>query len=168
MAGISHPNTQVTPKSHPSQTYKFATLPFPVFALCSLAALHSAQFAIGRLGIFHFIKRITDRLRKLHKRFGDAQRSLSSKIFQVDQDHVRQVELALRDGLLGGKTHSPEEIAQLHTSGVFMRRYRKYIESSVSLNFFSETDARATLIACVRIISRVNRTSTYDTPFENA
>ena len=100
-------------------------------ALCLRPTLASrcSQFAIGRLGIFHLMKRITDRLRKQHPRVSKAMRSLSSKIFQFNQDDVKSVELELRAGNLGGKTHGDDEIRELHESGLFMKRYRRFIES---------------------------------------
>lgn len=59
-------------------------------------------------------------------------RSLSNKIFQFNQDDIQSVELELRAGNLGGREsggYDTDEIASMHESGLFMRRYRKYIES---------------------------------------
>ena len=83
---------------------------------------------IGRLGVFHWMKRMADHMRKHHEKFGLCMRELSCTVFSFDEDTVNAVERALADGTLNGKVHTPEEIQELHSSGVFMRRYKKYIK----------------------------------------
>jgi hypothetical protein len=81
----------------------------------------------GRLGIFHFMKRIGDTLRQGHSEFNAAMRQLSKTIFAEDESHFEGVKQALRDGHLGGKKHSELEITALIESGAFKKNYLKYI-----------------------------------------
>ena len=57
---------------------------------------------ILRLGIFHFIQRITNTLRKEHPDFGIACSELSECIFFEDPGDVRNVELELKHGTTKG------------------------------------------------------------------
>lgn len=43
---------------------------------------------------------------------------------------MADVEAALHDGTLNGKTHSEPDIIEMKQSGVFRKRYSKYIENS--------------------------------------
>ena len=58
---------------------------------------------ILRLGIFHFIQRITNTLRKEHDDFGVVCSKLSECIFFEDPGDVANVELELKHGRLSGK-----------------------------------------------------------------
>ena len=60
---------------------------------------------ILRLGIFHFIQRITNSLQKEHDDFGVACSELSKFIFFEDTGDVATVELELEHGRLGDKAH---------------------------------------------------------------
>jgi len=81
----------------------------------------------GRLDIFHFMKRITDTLRPSHAAFHAACGALTRCIYQFCQDDIARVKRAMRDGSLNGKQHTPAEIDAMRESGLFMKRYRKYI-----------------------------------------
>ena len=74
------------------------------------------------------MKRMVDHMRKHHEKFGLCMRELSCTVFSFDEDTANAVERALADGTLNGKVHTPEEVHELHSSGVFMRRYKKYIK----------------------------------------
>jgi len=84
-------------------------------------------FTLGRLDIFHFMKRISSTLRATHERYGAALFALSCCIFQYNEDDIANVKRALRDGTLNGKKHSNADIDELVKSGLFWKRYRNYV-----------------------------------------
>ena len=84
----------------------------------------------GRLDVFHYMKRISDTLRPAHENYNESLSALSRCIFQFNEEDVMAVKRALRDGSLNGKKHSEGDIAELQRSGVFKKRYSKYIESA--------------------------------------
>ena len=88
-------------------------------------------FAIGRLGIFHWLKRISDRIRKNHCRCGIALRRLSACVFIYSEEDIQKVIMELRAGTLGGKKGgvglSESEIQFLVDRGLLVKRYRRYI-----------------------------------------
>jgi hypothetical protein len=87
-------------------------------------------FARGRLGIFHWMKRLTKTLRPEHRDFGKAIRRLSEVAFQCDDSCIYDVETALKDGSLNGVVHDDDDIADLKASGAFWKRYREYIRKT--------------------------------------
>jgi hypothetical protein len=82
----------------------------------------------GRLGVLHWMMRITDTLDSSHEAFGDAERALSQVVFCYSTKDHEDVVTALVDGTLNGKRHSTDEIEELIRSGVFKTRYSCYID----------------------------------------
>jgi len=99
--------------------------------------------ASGRLGIFHWMHRITKYLRKGHPSFMKACSVLSQLTFQFDTDDIRLLKLALEDGSLNGKTYVPDEISDLEDSGELLRSWRRYIDSKTSPEKLIDLDLKA-------------------------
>ena len=73
----------------------------------------------GRLDVWHWMRRITKLLRDTHQRYGEALVALSKVVYRWDEDGISAVDEALRDGGLNTKKHSPEDIHELNSSGVY-------------------------------------------------
>ena len=83
---------------------------------------------ILRLGIFHFIQRFTNTLRKEHEDFGRSCSEFSDCIFFEDPGDVRNVEVELKYGRLGGKGPlNPIQIAAVKADRKQWSNYRCYI-----------------------------------------
>jgi hypothetical protein len=85
----------------------------------------------GRLGLFHFIQRITRTLRKKHLDYNECLRLLLDAIYAYHPGDLESVIRALREGTLGNKVHSEREIADLRSSGRFRQRYGKFIRKII-------------------------------------
>ena len=74
-----------------------------------------------RLGVFHFIYRLTSTLRNEHENYSVACSDLSKAVFYEEPDDVRAVETALSDGLIGGKKHTTTEIKDMRKNASVWR-----------------------------------------------
>eukprot|EP00242_Pyramimonas_sp_CCMP2087_P001656 CAMPEP_0198231752 /NCGR_PEP_ID=MMETSP1445-20131203/115368_1 /TAXON_ID=36898 /ORGANISM="Pyramimonas sp., Strain CCMP2087" /LENGTH=738 /DNA_ID=CAMNT_0043912385 /DNA_START=980 /DNA_END=3193 /DNA_ORIENTATION=+ len=82
----------------------------------------------GRLGIWHWLHRMLETLRKHHKDFHRACTALSKTVFAYDLRDFEAVNQALRDGRLGnGRPLTDPEIHELEVSGKLWTRYHKHI-----------------------------------------
>ncbi len=71
---------------------------------------------VGRLGLFHFIKRIISTLRPSHPDYRRAITDLRHCIYRYDQTNEANVIVALENGTLGGQKHNDEQIQSLRDS----------------------------------------------------
>ena len=85
---------------------------------------------IGRLGLFHFLQRITKTLRQRHCDHGQALRDLKACIYEEHDEDFQKVIHALKTGLLG-KEYTEEEICEMRATKVFAQRYNKYIRKRI-------------------------------------
>ena len=69
----------------------------------------------GRLGAFHWMRRLTGALRDAHCDFGGACSALSLALFKWNEDDITMVDAALQDGRLGN--HSLQQIAEMKSTG---------------------------------------------------
>jgi hypothetical protein len=84
----------------------------------------------GRLGPFHFEKRIISTLCKKHVDCSDAITDLLHALYEYKPGDLERLITALQKGLLlssTGKCYSTEEIAELRRSKLFRDRYGKYL-----------------------------------------
>ena len=88
------------------------------------------------------MKRILDSLNPAHEHLSAAKRALPTKIYSIDNTTEKAVDRALRNGTLNGKEHEPEDIQELKDSGVYMRRYRKFIRRPLSTVIVTTAVAR--------------------------
>ena len=80
----------------------------------------------GRLGLFHYEKRILRTIRKNHIDFHSAVTDLMDAIYEFESTDYEKVLVALRDGSFG-KKHTAQDIASLKTTKYFRDRYGKYL-----------------------------------------
>ncbi|CAB9503917.1 unknown protein [Seminavis robusta] len=87
----------------------------------------------GRLGLFHFEKRIISTLRKNHIDHGKAVSGLLSCLYSYVPEDYEKVLKALRNGSLSatGRKYSNNDIAHMKSTGVFRRRYGKYLRKQM-------------------------------------
>jgi len=71
----------------------------------------------GRLGVFHWMQRITKMPRDAHCDYGVALCLLSFAVYVWDDDEITKVDAALRDSTLNGHGHVDAEIPELKRSG---------------------------------------------------
>jgi hypothetical protein len=71
---------------------------------------------VGRLGLFHFMKRIISTLRPSHPDYRRALSDLRYCIYRYDQTDEASVIKALENGTLGGQKHNEEQIRSLRDS----------------------------------------------------
>jgi len=92
-------------------------------------------FCEGRLGIFHWMKRIFSTLHHTHKDYHRAQAALSACIYKMNSQDVSNVKAAVKAGLLGIKKKFTEEDdfesywESLVGSPRFLKQFRKYIST---------------------------------------
>jgi hypothetical protein len=84
----------------------------------------------GRLGLFHFIQRITRTLRKTHPDHFLAVNSLLNCIYRYEQGDYDRLLKALREGTLS-ETYSDDDIVDLKQTKVFRQRYGKYLRKEI-------------------------------------
>ena len=77
----------------------------------------------GRLGLFHYMQRIVKTLRDSHIDYGAALRDLRAAIYTYHPDDEARLIVALKQGLLGGKKLTNNEIAALQSSKLWSQRY---------------------------------------------
>jgi hypothetical protein len=86
---------------------------------------------IGRLGLFHFLRRILKTLRQNHKHFHRALTDLLFAIYTFYPDDYEKLLTALKNGTLNGKLHSETDIAELQATKKFRQRYNKYLRKEI-------------------------------------
>jgi hypothetical protein len=84
----------------------------------------------GRLGLFHFIQRITRTLRKTHPDHFMAVNSLLHCVYRYEEGDYDRLLKALREGTLG-EAYSDEDISDLKQTKVFRQRYSKYLRKQI-------------------------------------
>jgi len=85
----------------------------------------------GRLGLFHYIQRITRTMRKKHIDYNQAMRSLLDPVYTYHSGDYEAVISALKKGHLGKKIHSNEDIAELRRSRLFRQCYGKCVRKII-------------------------------------
>jgi len=80
----------------------------------------------GRLGLFHYEKRILRTIRKNHIDFHSAVTDLMDAIYEFESTDYEKVLVALKDGSIG-KKHTTQDIVTLKTTKYFRDRYGKYL-----------------------------------------
>ena len=87
----------------------------------------------GRLGLFHFMKRIVDTLRPNHDEFWTALVSLKECVYQYKPDDYQALIETLKSGTMSssGYRYSDHEIHELRHSKRWHQRYDKYLEKIV-------------------------------------
>ena len=88
----------------------------------------------GRLGLFHYEKRIVSTLRKKHIDSCDAITDLLSCLHVYHPDDFEKLLAALKDGSLSptGKEYTSDEIAELRTTKVFRDRCGKHLRKRIN------------------------------------
>jgi len=83
----------------------------------------------GRLGLFHFIQRITRTLKKNHTDHFVAINALLTCIYQYNEQDYENLLRTLKEGSLSGsgKKYTDDDIAELKRSKLFRQRYDKYL-----------------------------------------
>jgi len=84
----------------------------------------------GRLGLFHYIQRITRTLKKRHTDHYLAISRLKKCIYQHQPDDYNNLLRALKEGTLSVK-HTEDEIADLQATPVFRRRHDRYLRKEI-------------------------------------
>jgi hypothetical protein len=85
----------------------------------------------GRLGLFHFEKRIISTLKKQHIDYLRAINDLLMCLYEYCAEDYEQLLRALKDGTLNGKQHSSTDIADLQATKQFRDRYSKYLRKQM-------------------------------------
>jgi hypothetical protein len=87
----------------------------------------------GRLGLFHFEKRIISTLRRKHIDYMDALTDLLSALYVYSSEYYEKLLTALKEGTLSpsGKKYSSQEIADLKGTKLFWDRYSKYLRKDI-------------------------------------
>ena len=85
----------------------------------------------GRLGLFHFTQCIIRTLRKRHVDYLQAINRLLNAVYFYNQEDYEALLIALKDGTLGGKKYSDDDIADLKATKYFRQRYSKYLRRVV-------------------------------------
>ena len=88
----------------------------------------------GRLGLFHFEKRILSTLRKGHIDHMDAVTDLLAALYSYNNDDYEKLLAALQNGTLSqtGKKYSLQEITELKQTKLFRDRYAKYLRKRLN------------------------------------
>jgi len=87
----------------------------------------------GRLGLFHFQKRIVSTLRKKHIDYNVAVTDLLASLYAYCEEDYEQLLVALKNGTLSrtGKKYSSDEISDMKRSSMFRERYSKYLRKKL-------------------------------------
>ncbi|KAG7357606.1 hypothetical protein IV203_002294 [Nitzschia inconspicua] len=80
----------------------------------------------GRLGLFHFIQRITRTLRKNHIDYNLAINKLLQSVYPYHSEDYEQLLAALKDGSMTGEKVTSGEIKQMQKGKTFRQRYNQY------------------------------------------
>jgi len=84
----------------------------------------------GRLGLFHYIQRITRTLKKNHVDHYTAINSLLNCIYHCNVEDYENLLRALKEGTLSEK-YTDEEIVELRATKVFKQRYDRYLRKEI-------------------------------------
>jgi hypothetical protein len=87
----------------------------------------------GRLGLFHYIQRITRTLRKRHIDYHQSIRHLLDCLYYYNQDDYERLLIALKNGTLSasGTKYTDDEIDEMKNTKLFRRRYGKYLRKEI-------------------------------------
>jgi hypothetical protein len=87
----------------------------------------------GRLGLFHYEKRIISTLRKKHIDYMDALTDLLSALYVYCPQDYERLLTALKEGTLSqsGKKYTSEEVAALRGTKLFRDRYAKFLRKEM-------------------------------------
>ena len=86
----------------------------------------------GKLGLWHFIDRITRTLRKNHINFPRAMKDLQLSIYSFNADDESRVIMSLKTGRLNGTEHTDEQVANMRNNySSWNQAYSKYIQKIV-------------------------------------
>ena len=88
----------------------------------------------GRLGLFHFIRRITRTLRTTHMHFNRAINDLLLAIYEIHPVDLEKLLTALKNGSLNGIEHDDEDIEELQSTKQWRERYGKYLRKLIRLH----------------------------------
>ena len=84
----------------------------------------------GRLGLFHYVQRITRTLKKKHIDHFQAITGLLHCIYTNNDNDHKNLLRALKEGTLSGK-YTDEDILDLKASKVFRQRYDRYLRKEI-------------------------------------
>jgi len=84
----------------------------------------------GRLGLFHYIQRITKTLKQKHTDHFTATNSLLNCIYHYNVQDYENLLRALKEGTLSTK-YSEEEIQELRATKAFRQRYDRYLRKEI-------------------------------------
>jgi len=84
----------------------------------------------GRLGLFHYVQRVTRTLKKNHADHFCAVNALLNCICHYHHDDHEKLLAALKNGTLSTK-HTDDEISQLKSTKVFKQIYDKYLQKEI-------------------------------------
>jgi len=85
----------------------------------------------GRLGLFHYIQRITRTMHQKHVDYNPALSALLDTVYSYNSDDYEGVIQALKKGCLGKRIHTNDDIAELRRSKLFQQCYGKYIRKTI-------------------------------------
>ena len=85
----------------------------------------------GRLGLFHYIQRMTKTLKKKHVDHYTAITRLTNCIYHYNVTDYENLLKALKEGTLSGVKYSDSEINDLKNTRVFKQRYDKYLRKEI-------------------------------------
>jgi len=85
----------------------------------------------GRLGLFHFMQRLTKTMRKRHIDYFLAINQLLDSVYYYNQNDYEALLIALKDGTLTGKKHTDEDIADLKSTKYFRQRHSKCLRKEI-------------------------------------
>jgi len=87
----------------------------------------------GRLGLFHYIQRISKTLRKRHIDWMEANNRLLDCMCTWHEKDLENLLKTLKEGTMSpkGKKYSDDEVGELQNTGLFRRRYNKYLRKQI-------------------------------------
>jgi len=85
----------------------------------------------GRLGLFHYLQRMTKTMRKRHIDCFSAINQLLNAVYFYNQDDHEALLIALKEGTLTGKKHSDDDIADLKSTKYFRQRNSKCLRKEI-------------------------------------
>ena len=91
---------------------------------------HLGSNTEGKLGLFHYQKRISDKLDPQHVTFHQIRDKLSQCIYRYNNDDMTALRNALLAGTISGKIHTEEDIKNLRNSRLWTR-YNKYLRKQI-------------------------------------
>jgi hypothetical protein len=86
----------------------------------------------GRLGLFHFIRRITRTLRTNHFHFNKAINQLLEAIYSYHKPDYNKLLHHLKQGNFNGEKYSENDIAQMQATKKFRERYKSYLRKHIN------------------------------------